>query len=43
MSAFFLGGREVTRMDFIDWKMIDHICTVGTFIFVALTYFKGKK
>ena len=42
MSAFFLEGREVTRMDFIDWNLIDHICAVGTFIFAALTFFKKK-
>ena len=43
MSAFFLGRREVTRMDFFDWTMIDHIANVVTFIIALLTYFKGKK
>ena len=43
MSAFFLGGREVTRMEFIDWNMVDHLSNVGTFIIALLTYFKGKK
>ena len=43
VSAFFLEGRKVTRMDFFDWNMIDRIANVGTFIIALLTYFKGKK
>lgn len=30
-------------MDFIDWNMVDHISSVGTFIIALLTYLKGKK
>ena len=37
----FLGRREVTRMDFLDW--IDLASNVGTFIIALLTFFKDKK
>jgi len=35
--------KEVTRMDFLDWTMIDHVANVGTFIIALLTHFKSKK
>ena len=30
-------------MDFIDWTMVDHISSIGTFIVALLTYFDRRK
>ena len=41
VPAFFLEGRRCRAMEIQDWVSI--ICQVGTLVFAALTYFKGKK
>ena len=39
-SAFFLEGKEVTRMEIKD--LLDLIFSGGTFVLALLTYFKKK-